>query len=362
MSAKNEKPFIHRVIKTPWLALRKRVGHLTSHNDEPSTNSNYNGVPIQLEDIEVWEDFMKNNEIADMLDNPQVREVLFTAFTEEELEKMTWGEPISGGKISEQTFERLWGGVQHVLNLVQKKCAAKVQDTHCPIFIVTGDGSCARWKAPEASSDAERKKPDYAGYEEVPDSGQYVGDGPKYVYNRIPGDAKLFRKIRRSMLPPDGSECKKKIAKREAGKVLNQIHDYVDQHEARYGYVVNDQELIFFRRRGTGWGHMDISPAIRHDVDGDEEGTILNSKLVLFYFHLVVANDENQWRLKSCAPMIPRRNKLPRTAKATVPGELVPRSCLEQRFGPTAFVPTPDENTISASGRRKTVMGTRMRQ
>ena len=56
------------------------------------------------------------------------------------------------------------------------------------------------------------------------------------------------------MLPPDGSgfhhsDTKKRAwARTEAIKVLTQIHDYMDQHMARYGYIVNNEELIFFRR------------------------------------------------------------------------------------------------------------------
>ena len=124
----------------------------------------------------------------------------------------------------------------------------------------------------------------------IPGSGQYAKDGPEKVANRIPGDAKLYTKIRRSMLPPDSDEFSSDI-EAEVVKILGQIHDYMDRHEARYGYLVNDEELIFFKRRGTGWGHMNISPAIRHDMDGINDLTISTTKLVLFYFHLVIATD-----------------------------------------------------------------------
>lgn len=118
------------------------------------------------------------------------------------------------------------------------------------------------------------------------------------------------------MLPPDGSEyLDDPHARTEAQKVINQIYDYMDQHGARYGYVVNDQELIFFRRRGTGWGHMDISPAIRHDVMADLERGVLNSKYVLFYYHYVIANDDSLWQLESCRPLIEKKSGPPRGAK-----------------------------------------------
>jgi len=125
-------------------------------------------------------------------------------------------------------------------------------------------------------------------------------------------------------MPPNGKDYSPSN-RLEAEKVFTQIHDYMDRHEARYGYIVNDEELIFFRRRGTGWGHMDISPGIRHDVDGtDQQCRISTTKLILFYFHLVVAPDESKWKLESCRPLINLRPHLPRGAKGTQ--ELEPRT------------------------------------
>ena len=120
------------------------------------------------------------------------------------------------------------------------------------------------------------------------------------------------------MFPPDGKEfCAKTLP--EVKKVLTQVHDYMDRHEARYGYLVNDEELIFFRRRGTGWGHMDIGPEIRHDLDGlDPNSNLMTSKLILFYFHLVIATDESKWKLESCRHMINLRRIPPREARGDV--------------------------------------------
>jgi hypothetical protein len=75
----------------------------------------------------------------------------------------------------------------------------------------------------------------------------------------------------------------------------------MDMHESRYGYVVNDQELIFFRRRPGKWGQIDIGPAIRHDVKPNRATGAMNSLYVLFYFHWKVANDDGPegWRLES---------------------------------------------------------------
>ena len=50
------------------------------------------------------------------------------------------------------------------------------------------------------------------------------------------------------MFPPD-AEYSFKIL-HEVEKFFIQIHDYMNRHEARYDYIVNDEELIFFRRHG----------------------------------------------------------------------------------------------------------------
>jgi hypothetical protein len=80
--------------------LRKRIGHLSAHNHDASGNSKFTGRPISLEYVEVWENFMGNGEIQEMLSNDTIKEVLFTPFTEEQLEHLRWTDPVTGGKIS----------------------------------------------------------------------------------------------------------------------------------------------------------------------------------------------------------------------------------------------------------------------
>ena len=305
--------------KTPALYLQKPITHLAADNDEADKNSDYNGPDVDLFDVHECEDFLKNDEILCLVNEEPLKTVMNRDFTTEQLESFLWGAPVAGGNINEQCFERLWADIIKALNLIQLVCAAETQGNDNPSFIVIGDGDCARKRHPGPFG-TERKKPDFAGYSHVPGSGQYSGNGPSRVENRIPGDAKLFRKIRRSMLPPNGFEyLNDRAAYPEAQKVINQIHGYMDMHGSRYGYVVNDQELIFFRRRGTGWGHMDISDAIRHDVKADLEKGVLNSKYVLIYYHYVLANDESQWRLDSCFPKIERRVGPTRTARKGAP-------------------------------------------
>jgi hypothetical protein len=47
----------------------------------------------------------------------------------------------------------------------------------------------------------------------------------------------------------------------EGQKVMNQIHDYLDMHGNRYGYIITETELVMVRRRdeerSSRWGQMD---------------------------------------------------------------------------------------------------------
>src|SRR6202035_4523822 len=117
------------------------------------------------------------------------RKIFNNEYTEKELERFTWGDPVETGNISEQTFELLWADINKGLNLIFEMYALKAQDTDRPKYVVIGNGSCAKRKA-DGRWDTSGKKPDYAGYEKDPESNQYCGDGPFQVYNRIPGDAK----------------------------------------------------------------------------------------------------------------------------------------------------------------------------
>jgi len=311
-------------VATPLLYLQKPIKYLKSDNDERGgTNSSYEAPLVKARDVKIWQNFMANGELKQMINNPKWRCVITKPFTKKELQRLIWDEPELGGNINEMTFEILWSQIYSTLNLIHLKCRQKETGFEHPTRILIGNGDCAQkiTKEPYQNyvppKNAGSKRPDYAAYEFVPGSNQYTKHGRKSIENRVPGDAKLFRKIRRSMFPPDGAEYNK-TRTREVEKVLTQIHDYMDRHEARYGYIVNDEELIFFRRRGTGWGHMDISEGIRHDTNGiGPECKISTTKLVLFYFHLVIAPHEKNWKLPSCRSMIGLRPHLPREAKGT---------------------------------------------
>lgn len=318
---------------TPWQVLETAITHLSNHSTDNGSNIHSQGPAVDLSNVHVWENFMANGELERMMNNPNLSSALFRHITEEELDQFIWGEP-KFETVTPPSFEQLWSTIQRMLNVVQKRCASEIQKTANPTVVVMGDGSCATRSSSQAFMGAP-SRPDFASFQYVPGTNENSSN----TDNRIPGDAKSAMNIRRSMLPPDGPRFYRNQLRQgdssvsetavnqmhlymrqnhsktgyiigsdqltaiseptPAQEAINQIHHYMQKSGTRFGYLINPEELIFFRRRENEWGHIDISPAIRHDVKVDVARNVLNSKLVLFYFHLVVANDESQWRF-SC--------------------------------------------------------------
>lgn len=88
--------------------------------------------------------------------------------------------------------------------------------------------------------------------------------------------------------------------------VMNQIHDYMDMHHCRFGYILTETELIMFRRREENgeWGLMDYSQPIPRNAPAENQ---LNSMMVLWYFHVKYGcmNKEPGHELKSTYPTCP---------------------------------------------------------
>jgi hypothetical protein len=284
--------------------LQRPITCLKADIDTRDKNTTFDQRPVNLSHVKLWEDFITVEDVEEVWkQSPKLDAAMSRQLTEKEKGRILQESPISGANVNEQSFETLWRSNCHfTLNLINLICAQAIQEKDEPIFPIIWDGSSATWIAPNAQTGAESKRPDHAGFIRDPSLPQYQEERGRNIFNRIPGDAKLFRKIRREMLPPDGMYYKTKTYIKEAQNVLNQIHYYMDSCEARYGYIVNNEELIFFRRRKTGWGHLDISPAIRHAVVPNIETGVINSQYVLWYFHWKVAQDDSPttgWRLRS---------------------------------------------------------------
>jgi hypothetical protein len=302
--------------------LRQPIRHLAASSEKSGQNSKYKGRYIELPNVQVWKDFVTVAEIEKLWENnPTMRKAINRPLSIIEERSCAIGDPVFVAfNPNETSSEILWGPVQNKLNLVSHICAQGTQKTDKPELVIMGNGASAQWISPDAEEGAAKKKPDYAGYPFSTRRVKRIDVGAKTRFNKIPGDAKLQRKICRAMLPPNGAKFNPKRKNVEARKVLSQIHAYMDQREARYGYIVTDEELIFLRRRGTGWGHIDITDAIRHDVEPNRDTNTLNSSYVLFYFHWKIANDETSdgWRLQSNARDCDNLNEDPDDEKAAL--------------------------------------------
>lgn len=298
------KDFIHRrnIPQTALNLLQKRWAKLRCSANGDKKNSNFEGRGIKLYNVKRWVDFFTVEEIETTWESDtELKNALTRILDEKEEGSCMTGEPQDFRCIisDESSLEAVCPSLQDQVNVALLVCAKAKTGTEDPLRVVLDKGGKARWISPNSAlqpGGGKLKKPDFAGFEFNP-SDKYRD--PKTIFNRIPGDAKISRKFCHEMLPPDGKRYQRNLKNAEVQKVLNQIHFYMDMHEARYGYVITDQELICFRRRDEGWGELDVGPPIRHYVDVDRKTNSLNSKYVLFHLHHVIANDRSQWHLRS---------------------------------------------------------------
>jgi len=241
------------------------------HTDDTASKPRSESKLIQ---INLWENFLMNGEIESLF------KVLPLSFP--------WvpHTVVQGCPLASAETIRL--ELVEFVNYISYLSACKIQATENPTFVAIRDGRWARLPAQQKVL----RYPDFAACQYVQGSNS---NGPNIMENRIPGEAKLFRKVRHSLLSPDGRHGN--AASATAQRAVTQIYENMRCNEARYGYIMNEEELIMFRR--TDRDQIDISPAIRHDVVVDLDQEIWNSKIVLFYFHWIVANDDALWRFQS---------------------------------------------------------------
>jgi hypothetical protein len=227
-------------------------------------------------EISLWEDFLTNGEIEHMISPTSV---VGEALRRRAPIDWTFIRAVKLDAVGVLSFLALWGHQVRFLNAAMYQCACLVQATEDPRHIAIRHRP--RWGG--ANLDAYQ----YASTKERCELDSREPHPQRKRLNRMPGELRTFAAVNYAKLTRFGDDERKP-------PFLHTIHDLIDQSNARYGYLVNPKELVFFRR--TAWHHLEISPAIRHDVEVDVENGIWNSKIVLFYFHWIVANDESSWR------------------------------------------------------------------
>lgn len=122
-------------------------------------------------------------------------------------------------------------------------------------------------------------RPDIAFFE----AGSTLNSSP----NRCPGDLKVSWKW--------GSDWRTSLLSGERTEyiqVLSQVNFYMRQHNARYGFVLTDTELVPIKRLNAN-GDLLVAQPIPWEARGHERLTIL---LGLWYLAMLSAAD-NDWRL-----------------------------------------------------------------
>ncbi|KAM5442976.1 hypothetical protein MferCBS31731_001849 [Microsporum ferrugineum] len=114
-----------------------------------------------------------------------------------------------------------------------------------------------------------------------------AGSTPNTSPNRCPGDLKVSWKW--------GSNWATSVVsykRREYLQVLSQVNFYMKQHNARYGFVLTDTELVPIKRLDAN-GNLLLARAIPWETAGPERLTIL---LGLWYLGMLSATDHD-WQL-----------------------------------------------------------------
>ncbi|PWY80833.1 hypothetical protein BO94DRAFT_548130 [Aspergillus sclerotioniger CBS 115572] len=78
----------------------------------------------------------------------------------------------------------------------------------------------------------------------------------------------------------------------EFKQVLSQLNWYMKQHQAKYGFLLTDRELVAVKRL-DGQGKLELSGSIPWDIHGSEDQPRLTVLLALWYLGMLAANDQD---------------------------------------------------------------------
>ena len=319
-NGRNMEEEMSRFYGTGWDILQAPVPHQIELPGLSSTCSDYDNTYIEVNDLRPWKGFPTFEDIERFIkNNPALNQSICKVKLTSAARKHWYLEelgidgtiPATDENSITRNHQSFFSELSALLCLACKgprkdKYARGLRDDG--IWINVGGGKCGM----------KRRERGLPGFK-VPDLVSYWTSGkdlhlaakkgkPHPALEQdclIVGDFKPSTKFKHSMLkkPPAGQDYPK-----EAQKVLFQIHDYMDMHHNRFGYVIGNNELIMFRRRDTppgAWGQLDFSDPIPLNT---EKGK-LNGMMVLFYFHVkyVVLGEDGGWNLPSAYEKCPAR-------------------------------------------------------
>lgn len=297
---------------TAWEVLQNPIAYQIPLKGKSTGNSNYDNTHIEMEHLRPWENFPTFKDIETFIKtDTRLSEIFFNVMLENAGSK-TWFEGLYNdpGYIPANEENSLARNCHsffaQLSTLIRLAChghpgdqASQESLAVSQPWVTIGGGKCAMKRRNKGNSN--QKVPDLVAYWTNGDHSHLnvrksqpnpAGD----TYCLIVGDFKMTPKFHHSMLLPSDQGR----YNREGKKVVDQIHDYMDMHHNRYGYVITHTELIMFRRRDSPkevWGQMDFSRSIPVST---ERGT-LNAMMALWYFHVkyAVMGEDGGWKLRS---------------------------------------------------------------
>lgn len=128
----------------------------------------------------------------------------------------------------------------------------------------------------------------------TPDMAYFALDLPVGTdWNRAPGDVKTSWKWNTDLAAHPMPSYRK-----EFRQVLSQLNWYMGQHQARYGFILTDRELVVVRRLDAN-GYLELAPSIPFSRGGDASQPELTVLLALWYLGMLAANDQgdDRWNM-----------------------------------------------------------------
>jgi len=301
---------------TGWEILTKPIAEQGVIIGKSNDNSDYRNTLISMHALQPWKDFPTFKEIHRFtLESPKLRVLFHEIFLTNAITKPwhedLYGDPGFSPPNEENSVSRNYYPFLANLNgLIRLACvgietvpeARGLRKDSKWVFVA--GGKCASKRRiggnsgppiPDLTSSWTNGNHDHLNA--VP---KQEGQPADVVSCRIVGDIKVASKFRYSLILPSVDRYGETTFSKEGAKVMNQIHDYMDMHHNRYGYIITQKELIMFRRRDTPpgtWGQVDYSPSI--PISSTKRGD-LNAMMVLWYFHVKYVVKDGGWRLDSC--------------------------------------------------------------
>jgi hypothetical protein len=275
--------------KTGWELLQRE-----SFAFEPQglgTNTNYRNTVVRLQDLRCWDSFPTFEDIerfskCTAILKRNFHDILLPVIADDQ----SWFDrffktPSNALALTEanviETIQPFFAQLNHLIRL------ATHEEDKKTCWVMIGSSKCAMKR--REGGRPERKDPDRAAFwtdgvhaicaPDMKDAMVAATDIPCLLV----GDNKMAGKFSQKML----LRVSENLYKTETQKVVNQIHDYMDMHHNRFGYIITETEVVMFRRRDENqkWGQLDFSPAIPLKA---KEGN-LNALMVLWYFHVKYA-------------------------------------------------------------------------